>query len=31
MIDTMVDVLEAQGFREHKKKSPGEIHLERYW
>jgi ferredoxin--NADP+ reductase len=31
MIDTMVDVLGQQGFREHAKKSPGEIHFERYW
>jgi hypothetical protein len=27
----MVGLLGQQGFREHTKKSPGEIHLERYW
>lgn len=31
MIDTMVEVLEAEGYQEHSKKSPGQIHLERYW
>ena len=31
MIDTMVEVLENEGFKEHSKKSPGQIHLERYW
>ncbi|NQV14072.1 ferredoxin--NADP reductase [bacterium] len=31
MIDTMVSTLESQGFNEHSKKSPGNIHLERYW
>ncbi|MCF7823801.1 MAG: ferredoxin--NADP reductase [Candidatus Marinimicrobia bacterium] len=31
MIDTMVETLESEGFREHSKKSPGQIHLERYW
>ena len=31
MIDTMVTVLEREGYAEHSKKSPGQIHLERYW
>ncbi len=31
MIDTMVEVLEAEGYAEHSKKNPGQIHLERYW
>ncbi len=31
MIDTMVEVLEKEGYKEHSKKSPGQIHLERYW
>ena len=31
MIDGMVALLEAEGFREHSKKEPGQIHVERYW
>jgi len=31
MIDTMVEVLEKEGYKEHSKKAPGQIHLERYW
>ncbi len=31
MIEDMVAVLERDGFREHKKKQPGQIHAERYW
>jgi ferredoxin--NADP+ reductase len=31
MIDTMLEILDEQGYREHTKKSPGRIHLERYW
>jgi ferredoxin--NADP+ reductase len=31
MIDTMVEILGGQGYREHTKKSPGNIHYERYW
>ncbi|MCB2156767.1 ferredoxin--NADP reductase [bacterium] len=31
MIDTMVKVLEGEGFNEHTRKGPGNIHLERYW
>jgi ferredoxin--NADP+ reductase len=31
MIDTMVDTLALEGFAEHSKKSPGQVHLERYW
>jgi len=31
MIDSMVETLETEGFTEHSKKAPGQIHLERYW
>ena len=31
MIEDMVHILESQGFKEHKKSSPGQIHVERYW
>jgi ferredoxin--NADP+ reductase len=31
MIENMVERLEGEGFREHKKKDPGQIHVERYW
>ena len=31
MIDDMVVVLAKQGFKEHKPRSPGNVHLERYW
>jgi hypothetical protein len=31
MIQNMVPVLEAEGFREHSKKNPGQIHMEKYW
>ena len=31
MIDGMVDILSAEGFTEHSKRTPGNIHLERYW
>ncbi len=31
MIDTMIERLEEEGYREHTKKQPGQIHLERYW
>jgi len=31
MIETMVEILEKEGYQEHTKKSPGQIHLERYW
>jgi len=31
MIEAMVEVLEKEGYNEHSKKSPGQIHLERYW
>ena len=31
MIDTMVEILGKQGYREHTKKSPGNVHFERYW
>ncbi len=31
MIETMLPILAAQGFREHSRKAPGEIHCEKYW
>ncbi len=31
MIDAMSAILVGQGFREHRARSPGEIHVERYW
>lgn len=31
MIQNMLPVLEDEGFREHTKKSPGNIHMEKYW
>lgn len=31
MIDDMVAMLAEQGFTEHKKKTPGQVHVERYW
>ncbi|MCF7807170.1 MAG: ferredoxin--NADP reductase [Candidatus Marinimicrobia bacterium] len=31
MISAMLEKLEAEGYQEHSKKSPGNIHLERYW
>ena len=31
MVETTSELLAKDGFREHSKKSPGEVHLERYW
>lgn len=31
MIEDMVTILEEEGFREHSRKEPGEIFVERYW
>lgn len=31
MVETMSELLTNDGFHEHSKKTPGEIHLERYW
>jgi ferredoxin--NADP+ reductase len=31
MIDVMIELLGEQGYQEHTKKQPGQIHLERYW
>ncbi len=31
MIETMVEILTVGGFREHTRRSPGQIHVERYW
>jgi ferredoxin--NADP+ reductase len=31
MIEDMVERLGAEGFREHTRKEPGEVHVERYW
>lgn len=31
MCEDMVKLLSSEGFREHSRKQPGEIHVERYW
>jgi len=31
MVDETQQILEARGFRQHSKKHPGQIHVERYW
>ncbi len=31
MIEGMLEALAAEGFREHTKKEPGQIHVEKYW
>ncbi len=31
MVEVMSDILSGEGFREHTKKTPGEVHVERYW
>ncbi len=31
MVEAMVGVLEAEGFQEHTRKTPGQIHYEKYW
>lgn len=31
MIDHTVSLLQGEGYREHTKKEPGQIHVERYW
>ena len=31
MIETMMGILEAEGFTEHTNKQPGQIHVEKYW
>lgn len=31
MIDETVSMLQDEGYREHNKKEPGQIHVERYW
>ena len=31
MIDAMTALLASEGFREHTRGRPGEIHVEKYW
>lgn len=31
MIDTMTGILEGEGFRVHEPRSPGQVHVEKYW
>jgi len=31
MVESMVELLGHEGFREHTKRQPGQIHVERYW
>jgi ferredoxin--NADP+ reductase len=31
MIESMEQILQGEGFAEHTRRTPGQIHLERYW
>ncbi|VAX23555.1 hypothetical protein MNBD_NITROSPINAE03-1553, partial [hydrothermal vent metagenome] len=31
MIEDMVTILSSEGYKEHKKKDPGQVHVERFW
>jgi ferredoxin--NADP+ reductase len=31
MVDSMLEALGEEGFREHTRKKPGQVHVERYW
>jgi ferredoxin--NADP+ reductase len=31
MIEDMAEILVGEGFKEHKKRDPGQIHMEKYW
>lgn len=31
MIEEMIALLESEGYREHRRKEPGQIHVEKYW
>ena len=31
MIETMMEILEGEGFVEHTSKQDGQIHVEKYW
>ena len=31
MIEDMVEILESDGYREHTRREPGQVHVERYW
>jgi hypothetical protein len=31
MVEAMQKVLEGEGFVEHSRKSPGQLHFEKYW
>jgi ferredoxin--NADP+ reductase len=31
MVEAMLGILQAEGFREHTRKEPGQIHYEKYW
>ena len=31
MVEELVTLLASQGFKEHKKKAPGQVHVERFW
>jgi hypothetical protein len=31
MIQNLLPVLESEGFKEHTKRNPGQVHLEKYW
>ena len=31
MIEDMITLLSSEGYKEHKKKDPGQIHVEKFW
>ena len=31
MSESMLEILQQEGFKEDKKKEPGQIHVEKYW
>lgn len=31
MIESMLEILAADGFKEHRRKDPGQVHVEKYW
>ena len=31
MIEDMLGILAQEGFREHSRRTPGQVHLEKYW
>jgi hypothetical protein len=31
MIETMLQILAGEGYEEHTRRAPGQIHVEKYW